>query len=387
MHKLFQHTSDFFFKRLLLRDLLLIIFCISFPHTDVLLAQDGETSSEMDSVYHSKFLLLPAIGSSPETGFLFGGIAVPQFKIGDAGPETRSSHILISAIYTLKSQILTSVIPDIILPKEKWMFKGIYFVNYFPESFWGVGPYTKKDNEVLVLYTQVNFEQAVMRQVKPGIFLGPSLRWSKLYNIKYENTDGDRIAPPNVRGSGGNTSVGAGLIARLDQRNSNMTPTRNHFLEVSVLTNPSWLGSTDPYTMYKLDLRKYYGLQGDVNSVLALQSVIELTTGHPPFNDMALLGGDMISRGYYQGRYRDQNAAQLQVELRQHAYGRLGFTLFAGSGEVWDRFENLSFSNYKWSAGAGLRFNLNPQDPTNIRVDFGIGKNTSGFYLQFGEAF
>jgi len=205
--------------------------------------------------------------------------------------------------------------------------------------------------------------------------------------VKYENTEGDRISPPQVSGSDGNTSAGFGFIARLDQRNSNMTPTRKHFVELSVLTNPSWLGSTDPYTLYKLDARKYYDLKGDASSVLALQSVIDLTSGHPPFNDMALFGGDMINRGYYQGRYRDQNAAQLQVELRQHVYGRLGFTLFAGSGEVWDRFEELSFRNYKWSAGGGLRFNLNPQDPTNIRVDFGVGKNTSGFYLQFGEAF
>jgi len=41
----------------------------------------------------------------------------------------------------------------------------------------------------------------------------------------------------------------------------------------------------------------------------------------------------------------------------------------------------------KWSAGAGFRFNINKDDPTNIRIDYGVGRGTSGFYIQFGEAF
>jgi hypothetical protein len=41
----------------------------------------------------------------------------------------------------------------------------------------------------------------------------------------------------------------------------------------------------------------------------------------------------------------------------------------------------------KFSAGAGLRLNVNKQETTHLRADFGIGKNTTGFYLSFGEAF
>lgn len=166
-----------------------------------------------------------------------------------------------------------------------------------------------------------------------------------------------------------------------------MTPTRNHFLELSILTNPSWLGSSYSYTSYQLDARRYVPLQGDGSSVLAFQSLVRLTSGSPSFRDFSMLGGDVINRGYYEGRYRDQNAAQFQAEWRQHAIGRFGFTVFAGTGEVWDRFENFSMNNYKWTAGAGLRFNINKEDPTNLRIDFGISKESTGFYLQFGEAF
>lgn len=340
-----------------------------------------------DTTYHNRVLFLPAIGASPETGFLFGAVMVPQFKVGSAGPETRSSSMLISGIYTLKNQILISFVPDVIWPQEKWILNGNYFVNYFPESYWGVGAFTKKSDELTVLYTQINLEQTVLRQVQPGLFAGPYLRWSKLYHVKFEDTDGERVPAPDVPGNEGSTSAGVGFTVRLDQRNSNMMPTKNYYLEFSLLANPSWLGSTDPYTSYQLDSRKYFDLSGNGNSVLAMQALVRLTSGNPAFRDMSLIGGDVINRGYYEGRFRDQNAEQLQVEWRQHAIWRFGFTLFAAGGQVWDRFEEFTVDQYKWTAGAGLRFNVNPDDPTNLRIDFGIGRHTSGFYLQFGEAF
>jgi len=54
---------------------------------------------------------------------------------------------------------------------------------------------------------------------------------------------------------------------------------------------------------------------------------------------------------------------------------------------VWPSINEFSIKNLKWAGGGGLRFNLNPGDPANIRLDFAMGKNTSGLYLTLGEAF
>lgn len=348
-------------------------------------AQDS--SGVAAATYHSKVLFLPAIGASPETGFLFGAVVVPQFKWGEAGQETRSSSVFVSAIYTLKNQILTSVLPSIIFPNEKWVLNGNYYVNYFPTDYWGVGPYTHDDDKITALYTQINLEQSVLRKVGKGLFVGPYIRWSHLAKVSFKNEEGERIPAPVVPGAMGATAAGLGWISRVDRRNSTMTPTRNYYLEFSLLVNPSWLGSTEIYSAYQLDGRKYFDLSGDGNSILAMQALFRFVLGRPPFYDMSMMGGDMINRGYYEGRYRDQNAGQFQLEWRQHAIWRLGFTLFAGSGEVWDRFDKFKMSNYKWTAGAGLRLNLNPEDPTNLRIDFGFTKESTGFYIQFGEAF
>ena len=367
--------------------ILTLIFCVSLVFTPILFAQDQGNTAAADTTYQRKILLLPAIGSSPETGFLLGGVVVSQFKVGIAGPNTRSSSILMSAIYTFKNQILTSVVPDILLPDEAWVFNGIYFANYFPESYWGTGPATGNNDEITALYTQVNMQQNALKRIRKGLFLGPHIQWRRLYDVRFENEDGDKINPPNIPGSRGSTSVGMGITARWDRRNSNMTPTQNHFLELLIITNPSWLGSSRAYSSYQLDGRKYFSLHGDARSVLAFHSLIRLTSGRPSFREFSMLGGSFINRGYYEGRYRDQNAAQVQAELRQQIIGRLGFTAFAATGEVWDRFENFSFNNYKWTAGVGLRININQNDPTNLRIDFGISKESTGFYMQFGEAF
>lgn len=353
--------------------------------THRIFAQINEAGS--DTTYKTRILLLPAIGSSPETGFLFGGVVVPQFKMKGSGPGTRSSSVFISVIYTLKKQVLTSILPDIIFPGERWVLNGNYYANYYPDSYWGVGPDTRNSDEIRVLFTEVNLEQSVLHRIYSGFFAGPYLRWSRVGNVKFKNTDGVRITPPNVQGADGSRSAGFGFIIRWDKRNSNMTPIHHHYLEFSVLFNPSWLGSTAPYTAYKLDARKYFDLQGNGLSVLALQSLFRLTSGNPPFRDMSMIGGDMINRGYFEGRYRDRNAGQVQAEFRQNVIGRLGFTVFAGGGQVWNRFSGLELSDFKWTAGGGLRFNLNKEDPTNLRIDYGIGRKTSGFYIQFGEAF
>ena len=347
-----------------------------------------DTTAVLLPEYSNKVLFLPALGSSPETGFMFGAVIVPQFKVRSSGPQTRSSSIFTSAIYTTKKQLLISIMPDIIFPDEEWTLNGNYFANYFPESYWGIGPLSDEKDEITALYTQVNLEQNILRRIEPGFFAGPYIRWSKLYNVSFENVEGEHIPGPEVNGTDGHTSMGVGWITRWDRRNSNMTPTRHHYVQFSFLGNPDWLGSSGNYSTYELDARKYIALSTlNGQSVLAIQSLVNLQTGNPPFNDLATLGGDRINRGYYSGRYRDRNAAQIQAELRQKLRGRMGITLFAGTGEVWNRFEEFNLDNYKWTAGAGLRFNMNKQDPANLRIDFGFSKESTGFYLQFGEAF
>lgn len=123
------------------------------------------------------------------------------------------------------------------------------------------------------------------------------------------------------------------------------------------------------------------------SSVLAFQTLLQVTGGDVPFLDLSSIGGSQIMRGYYHGRFRDHHSLQVQTEWRKFVKGRFGFVLFGGVGNVWSEWNEIDLNLTKWALGGGLRFNLNPEDTTNIRLDVAAGPNTTGFYLSLGEAF
>jgi hypothetical protein len=88
--------------------------------------------------------------------------------------------------------------------------------------------------------------------------------------------------------------------------------------------------------------------------------------------------------GYYTGQYCDNH---LLAEWRLPIYWIFGATVFLGAGDVFHSVSNLSVSNLKPSYGLGLRIRVDKENNVNLRFDYALGKNISGFYVAFGEAF
>ena len=96
-------------------------------------------------------------------------------------------------------------------------------------------------------------------------------------------------------------------------------------------------------------------------------------------------GGQYRLRGYYRGRYMDNNLASFQVELRQKLFWRVGVAVFGGLGSVFPSFKEWRADQLLFTAGLGLRFEF--KHNVNLRVDYGFGRGTSGFVLSLGESF
>ncbi len=339
------------------------------------------------SDYKDKLTVLPVIGSSPETSLMLGGVAIQQFKPSGSGAETRPSNIIVSAIYTLNNQMIFELSPALILPQESWILAGYYSAYYFPDQFWGVGPNTSNDDQITIKYKMFQIRQMALKQVAPSVYTGPYIRWYKNDDFSFIDGNDIEFEPSGLKGSEGGSAFGIGGIFRWDERNSFMTPTENHFIELSAVFYPGLFGTSFQYSQFRIDARKYVDLRGDAKSVLAFHSWFQATKGNVPFMELANLGGNDILRGYYMGRFRDRYSLQLQAEWRRHIRGRFGFALFGGAGDVWPAMDQFKADDIKVAGGAGLRFNLNPGDTTHLRIDYAIGKNTSGLYLTIGEAF
>ncbi|MCX8995481.1 hypothetical protein NLN85_23855, partial [Citrobacter portucalensis] len=94
--------------------------------------------------------------------------------------------------------------------------------------------------------------------------------------------------------------------------------------------------------------------------------------GDVPWSMMPLLGSNQRMRGYYDGRYRDKNSVSGQLEYRRKLDWRHGVVGWLGAGTMGPSFHALDAGRWLPSAGVG---------------DYGIGKGSSGFYFQVGEAF
>jgi len=102
------------------------------------------------------------------------------------------------------------------------------------------------------------------------------------------------------------------------------------------------------------------------NNVLAAQLLGQFNVGDVPFNQLALMGGESLMRGYYYGRYRDNNQLAAQVEYRFlpipfNFTDRIGAAVFAGAGSVFNQVNSLDISDFVVSGGAGLRVLLFPK--------------------------
>jgi outer membrane translocation and assembly module TamA len=115
----------------------------------------------------------------------------------------------------------------------------------------------------------------------------------------------------------------------------------------------------------------------------------QAVTGTAPFDLLPQLGGDVLLRGYYQGRFRDRTLLAGQVEYRSPLVWRLGLVGFAAAGQVAPEFGAMGFDRFKPAVGVGLRIRFVKATGLSIRADYGWGLEggSAGFYLNVGEAF
>ncbi len=100
-----------------------------------------------------------------------------------------------------------------------------------------------------------------------------------------------------------------------------------------------------------------------------------------PIHVLATVGGNRTLRGYPQDRFLDKAAGVLNAELRFPIYRRLGGVLGVDAGQVFSSPASVSLSGW---AVMGLKFFM---DTFIVRADIGFGKETTGFYLNFGHLF
>ena len=286
-------------------------------------------------------------------------------------------------MYTIRDQLLVEVFPELYWASEKWHIWSKLDYRLYPNSFWGVGNRAPDSAEEIYTENSPRLQFWLRRVLFASFYLEGRLdaQYLAVENI----ASGGLLATRSVVGAAGGRTVGFGLTFGWDTRDHPLEPHRGSLYEVSSMAWQSAFGSEYPFAELVLNLRQYLPITA--THVLALQFFGQLQSGEVPFYKMAVLGGQSLMRGYYEGRYRDKQLLAGQAEYRLPIWWRFGAVVFVAVGDVSDRLSHFSLEYIKWALGAGARVLLNADERLNLRADAAFGYRTHGFYVTVTEAF
>ncbi len=338
-----------------------------------------------DSLHKKRnsIIAIPLVFYKPETKWGGGVAAITAFRFRNEPDLSKQSQIHFGLAYTQERQALVYIPYDLFIKNNNWRFYGEFGYYNYSYRFFGIGNDSQDDigEQYRVIYPR--FRITALYQLMHNLYAG--LRyWFEGYNIVSYDPNG-LLQTGEISGSNGGITSGVGVNTVYDNRDQVFDSGKGWLIDCSVQWFDQNTGSDYDYTKYRLDASRYF--RTVYGQALAFNSYIILSSGNPPFNRLALLGGHQHLRGYYMGRYADKQMWTAQTEYRIPLFWRIGVVGFVGCGMVAHTLSGFKMNNFKYAGGGGLRFALNKKDHINVRLDAGFGENTRGYYLIIGEAF
>jgi outer membrane protein assembly factor BamA len=340
-----------------------------------------------DTIQEGKHLtIIPMVFYTPETEFGFGMGGQGTFYTKGSNKSTRPSSIFFSGIYTTRNQFMLMAEPKIYFNNESFLLEGKYEFKIFPDKFWGIGN-ESEESAVENFNMRSNLLEVIFtRRLKPYVNFGFEYFMNDYKML--ETVDNGLLEDLGKQGEDA-FLLGLGLALNFDSRDNYQSPNHGTFTALKTGVTSKALGSTHGYRYSSIDLRKYFPIGKKKRVVLAAQAYLMTTDGQVPFQKLARYGGSIYARGYYKGRYTDNNMFVFQTESRFRVKERWTIAAFILGGDVFGESSNVSFESLKASLGGGVRYQIRKGDPTSLRIDVakGLAVDNIGVYFGVNEAF
>ena len=358
------------------------------------------------------FLVIPVIGSSPATGFLYG--AVTQYTFKGKQTEDKYSTFNLGATYTTNKQLLVNVKNTLLLNHNKMYLNGDWRYYLFSQDNYGLGsdiiPAARNNNgfELASLaqpmnYDYLKFHQKISFRVLDDFFIGGGVHIDGYTNISDKQLDlANNILTEHYKYSekyGFSTNQyyvnGLSLNFVFDSRDNQVNANNGWYGNINYRVNPA-LGENQSSSSVLFTEYKYYIplSKTNVQHVLAFWTYGQfLTHGDLPYLNLPAIGWDKTSRGgrgYTQGLIRGQNLAYLETEYRFpiSCNQLISGTVFANITTASDKDRNVKlFHAIQPAFGVGLRILIDKATRTNLIINQAWGRQSKAFYLNAGETF
>lgn len=304
--------------------------------------------------FSAKFDVAPHYSNEMGAGVVFSYTF--SEKLAVIGNATSKGYMLLGASGTAASR------------NAKWEFNYNGFYNYAPSYFWGFG------------YGNANISANRSRFNQKKLFIHADA----LYNVSRHFKLGPSLGYEQIRWEDfkdGNLSsrvLEYGLSVQFDKRDSRISPSRGIYAVARQRNYTNLSGSTS------LQLCSYVPVWN--GGVLAMDIYSIFSYGNVPVTMLPTIGGTERMRGYYYGRYRDNNIVLAQLELRQHIWEMIGGAVWVGGANLWGDYGRFNIGNTLPNCGIGARIAVT--DQLKLRLDYGFGrKGQNAFIFSINEAF
>lgn len=376
----------------------LIGFCLLASATNFPSSGKGK-KAKRDSIKNHKIAVGKTIVSpvgapvyAPEFGFMVAGGAIISFRTKKSDTSLQRSFLPATVGMSNTGALIFQSSLTSFWKKNKIQINGAFILRLMPDHYWGVGykkaqtthrsdttsAYTKK---WLLINPEVNW------QFRKNMFLGIGL---DINNTTMSELTQQQNSDPNIIHFGTqNNNNGLGVILKFDSRDVPVNAYKGTLLQLNAYYYGDYLKSDNEYSYLQLDFRKYIPLFGKAKT-LTLQLKSRVSLGSVPYGEMSMVGSPFDLRGYYWGQYRDRNMIFGIVEwrhkfnkIKSKELSKIGAVLWVGTGSVSPTLKEFTY--WMPNAGIGVRYELQPR--LNLRLDYGVGYNSTGFYFNFSEAF
>ena len=328
------------------------------------------------------FSIIGGPSYSNDAKFGLGLVAAAIYRPDMTDSTLMPSNVSLYGEVTTAMLYLVGIRGNHIAPHDR--FRVNYNVNFFsfPTKFWGIG-YEKamrSINETDYKEFRLRLQGEFLYNFGHGFYAGPE---ADFYLIRAGKVD--ESALPLWEGESlRTTSVGAGIVAAWDTRDNLTAPTSGWYIRAEQKFFPRFMGNGNySFSLTEVGINKYAKVWR--GGVLAGRLHVAATYGHTPWGLLPTVGGSYTMRGYYEARYRDKTSADFTLELRQHVWRRSGIAVWVGVGAVEPSLAKINIHKLLPNAGIGYRWEFKKN--TNVRLDFGIGRHTTGFVFNINEAF
>lgn len=345
--------------------------------------------------------ILPTITSSPTTGVTFG-VAASLARFFGPSDTTHISSMLASASFSTKHQTSITAKFDAFSDGNRMHIAGDNRFQWTSQNTFGLGTSAPDEAAIGAAYTRIRVFETALLAIRPHFYAGGGVAYSLHTNVRPrdENSDWDG-APPTIyataHGFDSESQTAAGPTAGVEwnTRDNPISASRGWLASATLRAFVKGLmGGDSTWQELVVDVRHFVPLDRERRRILALWFYSDdVVNGVAPYFDLPAIGTDTYSRsgrGYAQGRFRGTTMVYGEAEYRQplRRDNLLGMVLFANTSTFGDRDSGEQLGDsFAPAAGAGLRVLFNKRSKANLCIDYGVGRDSHGFYLALQEVF